>query len=316
MLFNQMNPMQNQMNQIMMQDQMNQMMMQNQMNQMMMMQMEMNLNKQKQLNYYEDIYVYIKEAKKKIKFIRVLDNEVFKVKVPCSLRKNELYYTAKQYKMFEFSEMQLFYKGNFMNEDETTIDCINDDDEIKIIEEMHGIDFSYYDLYLSKHENEPKINVKFNYMNRKNRNIILTLNTSIKEMCKIYFNEMKIPENKKKLFKLTISEIEINIYDESSLAQKGIVNGQYIYVEEYCSLYYKIGVGKTITAFIIYNNKEIFKVNVGTLSQIKNLYNYYIMTNISKKILKIKINGKEIDKNDERTLSSIGIRDNFYCYVE
>lgn len=310
MMQNQINPMQNQMNQMMMQNQMNQMVM-------MMMQMEKNNNNHKQLNYYyyEDIYDYIREDKKKIKFIRVLDNEVFKVKVPCSLRKNELYYTAKKYKMFEFSEMQLFYKGNFMNEDETTIDCINDDDEIKIIEEMHGIDFSYYDLYLSKHENEPKINVKFKYTNGNIKNFIFTLNTSIKEMCKILFYEMKIPENKRKLFLLTWNGIQIYFYDESSLAKKGITNESIICVQKYRSFYIKLDVGKTITAFVIHNNEEIMKENVGTLTQIKKLYNF-IMTNRSIKILKIKINGKEIDKNDERTLSSIGIRDNFYCYVE
>ena len=306
LMFNQMNLMQNQINQINMQ---------NQMNQMMMMQMEMNKNNPIKLDDYIDKYYYIKEDKKKIKFIRVLDNEVFKVKVPCSLRKNELYYTAKEYKKFEFSEMQLFYKGNFMSEDETTIDCINDDDEIKIIEEIHGIDFSYYDLYLSKHENEPKINVKFKYTNGNIKNLIFTLNTSIKEMCKIFFYEMKIPENKRKLFLLTWNGIQIYFYDESSLAKKGITNESIICVQKYRSFYIKLDVGKTITAFVIHNNEEIMKENVGTLTQIKKLYNF-IMTNRSIKILKIKINGKEIDKNDERTLSSIGIRDNFYCYVE
>ena len=163
-MFNQMNPinMQNQINQINIQnqmdlmhnqDQMNQILMQNQMNQMKMRQTEMNNNDQLKKDDYKDVYDYIKEDKKKIKFVRVLDNELFKVKVPFYLRKNELYYTAKKYKMFEFSEMQLFHKRKFLSEDETSIDCINDDDEIKIIEEMKGIDFSYY-IFLGMRRNQ------------------------------------------------------------------------------------------------------------------------------------------------------------------
>ena len=121
----------------------------------MMMQLNMNVNKLE----FEDVYDYIKEPKKKIKFLRVLDNKSFNILIPCSLRKNELYFTAKFYKKFECSEIQLFHNETFLNDDETSIDCINEGDEIKIIEQLHGVDFSYYNLYLSKHKNEPLINI-------------------------------------------------------------------------------------------------------------------------------------------------------------
>ena len=124
-------------------------------NYLMMMQLNMNVNKLE----FVDIYKYIKEPKKKIKFLRVLDNKSFNILIPCSLRKNELYFTAKFYKKFECSEIQLFHNETFLNDDETSIDCINEGDEIKIIEQLHGVDFSYYNLYLSKHKNEPLINI-------------------------------------------------------------------------------------------------------------------------------------------------------------
>ena len=124
-------------------------------NYLMMMQLNMNVNKLE----FEDVYKYIKEPKKKIKFLRVLDNKSFNILIPCSLRKNELYFTAKFYKKFECSEIQLFHNETFLNDDETSIDCINEGDEIKIIEQLHGVDFSYYNLYLSKHKNEPLINI-------------------------------------------------------------------------------------------------------------------------------------------------------------
>ena len=82
-----------------------------------------------------------------------------------------------------------------MNEDETTIDSVNDGDEIKIIEQVHGVDFSYYDLYLLKHKNEPKNNITFNLSNGLKKVLHLTSNTSIKEMIKIFLFEINIPEN-------------------------------------------------------------------------------------------------------------------------
>ena len=64
-------------------------------NQMMMMmlnnQMQMGFNNQNIANEYEDVYDYIKEEKKKIIFINVLNNDSIKVLVPNSLRKNEFY---------------------------------------------------------------------------------------------------------------------------------------------------------------------------------------------------------------------------------
>ena len=82
-----------------------------------------------------------------------------------------------------------------MNEDKTTIDSVNDGDEIKIIEQVHGVDFSYYDLYLLKYKNEPKNNITFNLANGLKKVLHLTSNTSIKEMIKIFLFEINIPEN-------------------------------------------------------------------------------------------------------------------------
>ena len=295
-----------------MQNKMNLNQIQNQMR--LFMQMEMNNNNQIKLEEYEDIYNYIKEKKKKIKFIRVLDNELFKVMVPCSLRKNELYYTAKKYKKYEFSEMQLFYKGKFMNEDETSIDCINDNYEIKIVEEMHGIDFSYYDLFLSKHEKDLKINVRFS-IDGINKYFVFTLNTSIEEMAKIFFYEMNIPENKRNLFQLIINGEIIDISDKSSLGKKNITDLSNIVVNRVDILPGFKPIGKIIEVLFMKNNEIIIKVNFGTLDTINSLYNF-VRNNYPKKISKIKIKGKEINKNDERTLSSVGIRDNFTCYIE
>ena len=82
-----------------------------------------------------------------------------------------------------------------MNEDKTTIDSVNDGDEIKIIEQVHGVDFSYYDLYLLNYKNKTKNNITFNLANGLKKVLHLTSNTSIKEMIKIFLFEINIPEN-------------------------------------------------------------------------------------------------------------------------
>lgn len=201
------------------------------MNQMLMnnnpMMMQMNKNVQ---NDIKDIYDYIKEPKKKVIFLRVLDNKSFNILIPCSLRKNELYCTAISYKKFKYSEIQLFHKEKFLNDDETSIDCINEGDEIKIIEQIHGIDFSYYDLYLSKHKNEPLINIILNIVSKNNiRTFHFTSNTSIEEMIKIFCNELCIPENQIEENRFLSNGSQLNFYDKSTLFQKGIKNGMHIF---------------------------------------------------------------------------------------
>ena len=135
-------------------------------------------------------------------------------------------------------------------------------------------------------------------------------------MCKIFFYEMNIPDNKRKLFKLkNNNDKKNNISDKSSLA-KITSNDLHIHVYKYHSPDYHFGKGKTIEVLVMDKNKLIMKSYFGTLGTINDFYNFIRMILPQKKISKIKIEGKEIDKNDERTLSSFGIRDNFTCYVE
>ena len=115
-------------------------------------------------NEYEDVYSEIKEDKKKIIFINALDNNIYKILVPNSLRNNELYYTSQKFKKFKYSEIQLFHNNIFIDDIDENIDYIKDVDIIKIIEQLHGVDFGYYNRYLSKHKDEPKIQIIFNLL--------------------------------------------------------------------------------------------------------------------------------------------------------
>ena len=264
-----------------------------------------------------DIFNEIKEKKKQIVFNRVLDNKSFKILIPCSLRKNDLYGAASRFKKFEFSQMQLFHKETFLNSDETKIDCINEGDEVKIIEVLLGVDFSCYDSYLSKHENEEKINIYFCCHDGRKKVLQFTLNTTIKEMANLFFNKMYIPECERENFNFIYEGSTLDVNDEI-LKNKIKVQSKFPSITVYYwsnsnSLYgHK---GKNIGALIYINGRLIAKRIFGTLELIKNFYkgieNSYCLD-----ILKFKINGKEIQKDDERTLSCMGIREEFTCDIE
>ena len=231
------------------------------------MQIQMNLMQmQNQMDdEYFDVYDYIKEPKIKIVFIRVLDNQVFKIKIPCSLRKNELYDTAKKYKKYKFSIMQLFHREKFLNDGETPIDNINENDEVRIIEQIHGVDLSYYDSYLSKHKNEKMISVIFKKLDGKIKTINVTMKTSIEELAKIIFSELYIPENERKYFSLRFNGENLIFDDKSTLVEKGIYNGMNIYVIKSGAPELRVRPGKTLEVLIKEKNEIIAKYFAGTL---------------------------------------------------
>ena len=81
----------------------------------------------------EDVYPYIEEDKKNIIFKR-FDNSIKKVKIPKSLRKNELYSTANKYKKYKYADiLSLSLNGRNLDKDQSSIDDINDGSEIYII---------------------------------------------------------------------------------------------------------------------------------------------------------------------------------------
>ena len=281
------------------------------------MMMQMNNNTQ---NDIEDVYDYIKEPKKKVIFLRVLDNKSFNILIPCSLRKNELYCTAISYKKFDHSEIQLFHNEKFLNDDETSIDCINEGDEIKIIEQLHGIDFSYYDLYLSKHKKEPLINIILYSNNIKGKTFCFTLNTSIEEMIKIICNELCIPENQREEYFFLMNGKKLSFYDKSTLFQNRIKNFTRIYTirTKNITLFNYLN-GRCLGVTIKDKNKIICNKFTGTLNTIKQFYEFIYVNEFKNRNISLKkiiINGKEFQKDDERTFSSLGIRKNFICNVE
>jgi len=114
----------------------------------------------------KDVYYYINEKKKVIIFERN-DQRQFRVKVPLSLRNNELYYTAKKYKINEFSDMELFYDNNLLNNDDSPINNIANGGKVIIVENLDEIKTSYYrKKYMPSLPRDNIINIIFKYFIR------------------------------------------------------------------------------------------------------------------------------------------------------
>ena len=137
-------------------------------------------------------------------------------------------------------------------------------------------------------------------------------------MIKIIFNELFIPENQRKEYYFLFNVYKLNFYDKSTLEQK-LKDGFGIEFYKSNDLCTNLRNGKNLEVLIRDRNKIIGKGIAGTLQTIKDFYldideNNFKCNNILLK--NIKINGKELQKDDERTFSSIGIRENFICDVE
>ena len=263
-----------------------------------------------------DEYPYILEEKKTIKFMRD-DNTIIRVKIPISLKKNELYLIANNYKLRKFSDIILSHKNIILNNDDSSINEIEKEDEILIIEELEGIDPAYYKKYLEKHKGDRLINIKFEKSNGSKKSKVFSVNTKIKEMIKIYLFEENIPEKHKNKFFFIYDTNSLNINDTLSLSQKGINDQSIIKVIEMNIVGNDkvIIKGKKLKA-TFKKKKEIIKTcYIGTLNQVEDLFSHLNDLPNSKDIINIKIKEKIFENDETRTLSSFGIRNDFICEI-
>jgi len=120
--------------------------------------------------YFEDPLCYIKEPKKMIIFINS-DYKEYKVNIPLSITKYDLYSIAQNYKCFKnnnyhantgnHSNILLIYNNLILNRDETSIGCINNNDIIIIIEPRNFPDDSYYKSLQERTKNKGYIKFEF-----------------------------------------------------------------------------------------------------------------------------------------------------------
>jgi hypothetical protein len=262
----------------------------------------------------KDIYYYINEEKKVIIFERN-DQRQFRVKVPISLRNNELYYTAMKYKINEFSDMDLFYDNNLLNNDDSPINFIANGGKVIIVENLDEIKTSYYrNEYLPNLPRDDIINIVFKISYGKTISMTFSKKTKIRDMFKMFFQDNKVLEKGKPYYKFTFNSDTLNINNSSPIESLFNCDGKTINVD--IKKNENTIKGKELEVKIKNKGEIIQKTSIGTLNQIKSLY-FKIEQNYSngQQIKKIITERIEIKKDDEKTFSSRNIRNNFTCTV-
>ena len=205
-----------------------------------------------------------------------------------------------------------------MDEVESNIESILDNDNIIIIENRnYPNDDSYYN-YLSK-TNEQKLNIYFTFCTGIKTHLALPINTKICEMIKAYFFRTGFDE---KNYTLLYNGQHLNSNDERKISEilrnlsnigvfkNNVTKGGF-------SLYI---LGKEVEANII-NKKRNPLMNIGLLNSTQDLINYYNYSPNydeyieNKKVEKLVIIEEKIIK-EEKCLASLGIKGNFICRIE
>lgn len=169
---------------------------------------DFNVSENKNINYNnkpniingkksEILYPYIKGERKEIAFINSKKIK-YLVKIPKSLRKNDIYSIAKKYRTSLYSEItKLIHNNKLLENNDSSIDCILNGDSIKIIECLDWDEtyLSYSDSLLLKHKNSPMI--YYIYFAHKSSGEItilhLPIDITVNEMKKIYLCKKGIP---------------------------------------------------------------------------------------------------------------------------
>jgi len=271
------------------------------------------------LNYnIEDPLDYIKEPKKIIRF-RDSNYKEYKVKIPLSITKYDLYSIAQNYKCFKnnnkhnitgnHSNILLIYNNIILNRDETSIECINENDIIFIIEPRNFPDDSYYKS-LQKRTGEKRC-IHFQFSSGKRIHRVFPDDIKIYEIYKSINLELGLDIN---IYKLIANgkSLEINNHKDGS-----DFFDHYIHINEYnqYNSSFCTSFGKLVIATIIIN-KQNEKISIEILNSVKDLIKEAQYLIAPRKLITIKIGNKKIAKDDTMSLFSLGIKKDFTFFVE
>ena len=320
------NPMMN--NQIMNNPIMNNLMMNNPMMNNIMFQNQMNQNNQNNNNqnekepvmpiFYNNSYDYnfkqLTDQKKTIIFKDPLKNKTITKQIPIHFTKNELYSLVNGLNM---AKTVLMYEKNILDDDNSSIKDISDNATILLFLPPSYNNFKNSGLYQYLCNNYPnqKINVYLEVYNKEKQTYCFyfseefPISLMIKFFCVLFDNK-----NYRCFFNDKFLEINDNrkIGDLISNTISRTIKITFIRNKDLQVNYFE---GKIIKVAMFYKNRNIFKFySIGKYSPISRLFyleNYNDLNN--KKII---YNGEELNKNDERSLASLGINGDFGCIVE
>ena len=272
---------------------------------------EAKIDKCKYDNEYkiEDPLYYIKEPKKQINFINT-DYKIYKVNIPINITKFDLYTIARYYKTNKLNDINilLLYKDNILNNDESSIDSISNNDFIKIIDIRNYQDNSYFNHLF--YNDKIKTNYVFVFSDGKKQNLVLPTDIKISQLLKAFYLKNGLEYNS---YKLIYNSLTLSPNDEQKFYRIGVSINIFVnYVTNYPYTF-----GKIIQVHITYTDKRVedWIFGIGLLNSI----NYIISKNesrVKRKVKTLSIKNLIIKRDDQRTLLSLGITKNFNCLID
>ena len=270
----------------------------------------------------EELFSHINEPKKTINFTNS-NKEMYVVPVPCFMTKSDLYVVADLFKGLKYTNIILVFRDKILNKDDSSIDIISEEDNVIIIEDRIYPEVEYYFSIQEKYKNyKMKWSIIFDGSPFfKRQNFVLALETTMNELINCIYlfygidnRDLRIIYNAQ-----TLKREEKSI--QSVIQQNGanIIGYKRQNMRAYSDCRF---LGKIITAKLLIDNR-IIEVKLGRLNNSKvlfcsdiehgfgsykdnmvNLYNIYV-----------KKYNIEIKYEDNQSFSSLGIKDDFECFL-
>ena len=278
------------------------------------------LNNSKNNNYkIIDLFHYIKEEKKIIKFINS-DYKSFSIKIPISINKSDLYSIAYKYKSNSSLKIILSYKNIMIKEDESSIEEIPEGAEINIIEERPIPNTCYYDKLIKKYGNDDMRNLVFLETSGKKKVLSFPGKVTLSDAKISFFNIYGLNDGTSNIL-FDAEKLENN--DERKIKDITACNLSLTVIKSMETLSYGKVFGKAIIGKVTVKNKEQekgnttnFIIEIGTLDPTSKLYeNIETTLCLGKKIKKLYLNNKEISRY-EQSMLSLGIKEDFNVLAE
>ena len=265
-----------------------------------------------------DLFPYITEEKKIIKFINS-NYQSNSIKIPISINKRDIYSISDNYKSGPSLKFILSYKNIMIKEDESSIEEIPEGAEINIIEERPIPNTCYYDNLKTKYGYDDIRNITFSESSGIKKVLLFPGKTTLSDVKIAYNNIYGLNEN-----------MSFFIYDGETLKDndkrsiKDLTNSYNLTIIVYKLNFERKGLGQLLkgnaTVKIKKGEKEEIKnyeIEIGALESTSSLYE--VIENrlsMDKKIKKLYLNNKEINRENEKSLLSLGIKEGFNVIAE
>ena len=263
-----------------------------------------NLSTLKKDNEILDPLYYIKEPKKVVKFVNS-DYKLFIVKIPAFIDKIDLYSIASSYRAIEITDILLISKNCIIEKDESPIDSISEGDLIIIIENRIYPDDSYYKSLLTKNKNSTVINIRWREPGTPGVSLQFPSSITISQMKKAIY--LKFGYLKREI----ICDFFLRRNDETfEKIFPGAFDKSLSYSKAYQVLNYRINIFGKKFKIKIQRIRDQYQLNVilGALNSNKLLVRR-IEAELQEKVKQIYLNEKELNINNEMSITSLGITD-------